>query len=113
MHPLTILFLLLVWHALADYPLQGDFLARAKNPRTPIDGVPWPLAMGAHCLIHAGGVYLVTGSMILALFELVAHWVIDELKCHGTLSFTQDQIAHVVFKVAYVLLLLLKAGPGS
>jgi hypothetical protein len=28
-------------HALCDYPLQGDFLARAKNRAAPIAGVPW------------------------------------------------------------------------
>jgi hypothetical protein len=33
--------LLLVDHALADYPLQGDFLARAKNHTAPIPGISW------------------------------------------------------------------------
>lgn len=32
---------LVAGHALADYPLQGDFLARAKNRAAPIPGVPW------------------------------------------------------------------------
>ena len=36
-----ILFWLMVGHALADYPLQGDFLAKAKNRTAPIPGVPW------------------------------------------------------------------------
>lgn len=32
---------LVAGHALADYPLQGDFLARAKNRTAPIAGFPW------------------------------------------------------------------------
>ena len=54
------LALLLAAHALCDYPLQGDFLAKAKNPAQPIPGVPWWCAMAAHCAIHAGAVLLVT-----------------------------------------------------
>lgn len=35
---LTILALLIAAHALADYPLQGDFLSRVKSRAAPIDG---------------------------------------------------------------------------
>lgn len=34
----TIFALMLAGHALADYPLQGDFLAKAKNRANPIPG---------------------------------------------------------------------------
>lgn len=48
-----ILFWLLVAHALCDYPLQGDFLARGKNRHawpSVLDGVAvWPHALTAHC----------------------------------------------------------------
>jgi hypothetical protein len=37
--------LLLVDHALADYPLQVDFLARAKNHAAPIPGISWYQAL--------------------------------------------------------------------
>ena len=99
------LFLLLVWHALADYPLQGDFLARAKSRAAPIPGVPWFQALGAHSLIHAGGVAWITGSLWLGLAELVAHALIDDAKCNGRLSFNADQAAHVVCKVWWVVIL--------
>lgn len=33
--------LLLVGHALADYPLQGEFLSKTKNHRSPNEGIPW------------------------------------------------------------------------
>lgn len=93
---------LLVGHALADYPLQGDFLARAKNRTAPIPGVPWWQALGAHALIHAGAVGFITGLWWLGAIELVAHGVIDDAKCKGRLSFNQDQALHALCKLAWV-----------
>lgn len=100
---MTLLFALLVWHALADYPLQGDFLAKAKNRFAPVPGVPWYHALGAHALIHAGGVLVITGNLWFALFELVAHAFIDDQKCSGKITFNHDQLFHVTCKVIYVL----------
>lgn len=94
-----LLFLLLVGHALADYPLQGDFLARAKNHTAPIPGVPWYQALAAHSLIHGGFVYVITGSLWLGLFEVGLHACFDYGKCDGALSFNQDQALHALFKV--------------
>lgn len=100
---------LLVGHALCDYPLQGDFLARAKRPGGVV-GVPWRWAMWAHCLIHAGAVWLVTGSLILAGAEYAAHTVIDTWKCSkgwGTAdqerAFTIDQWLHIACKVLWAV----------
>lgn len=98
------LFLLLVGHALADYPLQGDFLAKAKNRTAPITGVPWWQALAAHAAIHAGFVAVITGSVALGLAEFVAHFVIDDAKCRGRLSFNADQALHVACKVAWAVL---------
>lgn len=93
---------LLVAHAVCDYPLQGDFLARAKNHTAPIPGVPWPWAMGAHAAIHGGAVAGLTGSLALGGCEFVAHWTIDQCKCEGWLRFSSDQVAHIVCKAAWV-----------
>lgn len=98
--PLHTLFWLLVAHAVCDYPLQGDFMAKAKNPVAPIPGVPWWIVMAAHCLIHAGGVVLVTGNTWLGLVEFVWHFGIDSAKCRGRISFADDQQLHVLCKVA-------------
>lgn len=98
---MDMLFLLLVWHALADYPLQGDFLAKAKNETAPIPGVPWWQAMLAHSLIHAGGVFLITGSTYMAMIELVLHYSIDRAKCTGKIGFNGDQALHVACKIGY------------
>lgn len=91
-------------HAVCDYPLQGDFLARAKNRKLPIPGVPWWQALGAHASIHGLAVGIVTGIWWIGLLEAASHFVIDDLKCAGHLSFNQDQAAHVVCKLAWVVL---------
>lgn len=99
------LFLLLVAaHALADYPLQGDFLAKAKNVSAPLPGVPWYQALGAHAAIHAGSVGVLTGSVWLGLAEFVAHCAIDHAKCRGRIGFNTDQGAHVACKLLWAAL---------
>lgn len=109
MSPLLLLFKLLIGHALADYPLQGDFLARGKNRHLPpiISGekYAWVYCMTAHSLIHAGAVWVITGSGILAFVELVAHWIIDFAKCEDAISFGMDQWLHIAVKATYAMVL--------
>lgn len=94
------LFCLLAFaHFLADYPLQGDFLSKAKNHTAPIAGVPWYQAMAAHCGIHAGLVGLITGSIWLAWFEFVVHFITDYCKCRGLISYDIDQLIHLWTKM--------------
>ena len=80
---LTKLLLLFAGHALCDYPLQGDFLAKGKNHRAPLPGVPWYQCLLGHALIHAGMVFLITRSLWFALAELVIHSLTDYAKCDG------------------------------
>ena len=108
MDAMLTLFLLMVFvHFLADYPLQGDFLAKAKNRTAPIPDVPWRQALGAHAGIHALGVYLITHSVALAVVEWVLHALIDDAKCRGKLTFNQDQFLHIACKAGYLALLCL------
>lgn len=102
-----ILALLIVGHMLADYPLQGDFLARAKSRTNAIPGVPWQHAMLAHSVIHGGFVGMITGSVLLGLAETVVHFWIDDWKCSGGLTYHQDQLLHGLCKVAWVTVLAL------
>ena len=95
-------WLLLVGHCLADYPLQGDFLARAKNHTSPMPGVPWPFALVSHALIHSGVVWLLTGSHALAAMEFCLHTGIDYAKSDRRISFVTDQLMHVCCKAFYV-----------
>lgn len=95
---MIILLLLIGAHFLCDYPLQGDFLARAKNRAAPIFGVPWYQAMLAHAPIHGLAVGLITGHWWLGVAEVVFHFVIDDEKCIGKISFNGDQLRHIVCK---------------
>lgn len=104
---LFILGALLFFHFLADYPLQGDFLARAKNHVEPIPNVSWRHALFAHSFIHAGFVYLVTGQVLFFLIELIGHAITDHEKCKGELTFNMDQTIHISMKFMYALILVL------
>lgn len=100
------LFLILVaGHLIADYPLQGDAIARGKN-RT-IDpalfGVPWFYWMASHAATHAFAVGLATQSVVAGAFEFVAHFAIDHGKCSKLYGIHTDQILHIACKVLIVL----------
>lgn len=110
MDPLVMFFALLVAHMLADYPLQGDFLAKAKNRTAPIPGVPWEQAMVAHCAIHGGAVGLITGHWWLGVAEAVIHFVTDDAKCRGKISFNVDQAIHIHCKLIWVIVAAIVGG---
>lgn len=95
---------LLAGHALADYPLQGDFLARGKNHLNPIPGIPWYQCLIWHSAIHGGIVGLITGSAALGVAEFVNHVAIDYAKCEGLIGFNADQALHVACKVLWLAL---------
>lgn len=94
--------LLVGGHALADYPLQGDFLANGKNRTKPIPGVPWQQLLFAHAAIHGAVVALVTGIWWLGIAEMVIHAVTDDAKCRGKISFNTDQAVHYVCKALWL-----------
>lgn len=98
-----LLFMLFAGHALCDYPLQGDFLAKGKNPYAPLPGVPWYQCMLAHALIHGAAVYLITGCLEFGLAETATHFMIDERKCAGKFGFNVDQLLHYSLKIAWVM----------
>lgn len=105
---IKIFLLLMVGHALADYPLQNDFLAKFKSYKvaSPI-GTIWPYCLTAHALIHAGAVWAITGSSFLAAIEFVLHWFIDLGKCADLYNFHVDQALHTFCKLLYAALLVL------
>jgi hypothetical protein len=98
---MTTFWWLLVGHAVCDYPLQGDFLARGKNHKAPLPGVPWYQCLAAHALIQGGAVALTTGSVALGVAEAAAHGVIDFGKCSGWYGFNTDQVLHIFCKLAW------------
>jgi len=113
---ITLLFALLIGHAICDFALQGEFLSTAKNRHANLDrffgekNIPrglWFHALGAHSFIHAAPVWILTGSVGLAAIEVVLHWLIDFAKCEGWTKFGTDQFLHFTCKVAYVILVAL------
>tara|TARA_B100000614_G_C14374031_1_gene422657 strand:- start:121 stop:510 length:390 start_codon:yes stop_codon:yes gene_type:complete len=106
---LQIFFALLIAHALFDYPLQGDFLSRNKNrhykdENNNVKGL-WIHCLTSHSILHAGSVWLITGSFIIGIMEFVLHWIIDFLKCEGITNFHIDQFLHVLCRILYVIIL--------
>lgn len=105
---ILMLFKLLIGHALADFALQGDAMAKGKNRHNKITPPAlqkyfpcWFYWLTAHALIHAGAVWAITGSSTFAVIELVAHWIIDFVKCEGKTNPHEDQALHFLFKVGY------------
>lgn len=92
---------LIIGHVIADYPLQGDFLSRAKNRFNPIPGVPWYQALGAHAAIQGAAAWLITGIWWLGALEFICHAVIDSTKCRGAIAFNADQTLHALCKALW------------
>ncbi|CAN5879069.1 hypothetical protein BH11VER1_BH11VER1_20640 [soil metagenome] len=111
---LTLLFALVIGHVLGDYPLQGEYLALNKNRHyRPTHGIEqpkglWIHCLGAHCLIHAGLVWLISGRLVFGLIEFVLHFIIDAYKCEKKTSFHTDQFLHVSCRVGYVVALIME-----
>lgn len=101
-------FLLMIGHAIADYALQNDFMAAAKNHKTELGKVYWKWVLPSHGLIHAGFVYIIAGSFVLALAEFIIHTITDYLKCDGKIGFHTDQWIHVGCKLLWVVLITLE-----
>lgn len=115
---LIVFFALAIVHAFADFAWQSEFMATNKNrhlvPKDTDTGKPssmWLHVLTAHCLIHAGGVWLVLGTLkqawVLALAEFIVHWIIDLVKCDGKTNFNQDQALHYLCKAVYVVAIVL------
>lgn len=102
-----LLFLLIAGHALADYPLQGDFLAKGKNHKAPIDGFPFWHCLIAHSIIHGGMVALITQNVWLGLAETIAHTAVDYGKCDGRYGINVDQALHIGCKILWVIILMM------
>ncbi len=103
--PLALFAAFVVIHALADFPLQGDYIAKQKTRSQADNNSTWIIALTAHCVIHAGGVWLVSGSLAFGFAELVLHSLIDIGKGEEKFGLVADQMMHVSCKLAYALLI--------
>lgn len=102
-------FKLLIGHAVADFWAQSAEMRAGKGWTSDIRSDPgqvkvWPYALTAHALIHAGTVWVVTGSAALALAEFICHWLIDYGKCSHWYNTHADQGMHVGCKIVWSII---------
>lgn len=95
---------LLMGHAIADFALQSEWMAKHKSPEQSLAYVPWYYVLGSHGLIHGAAVYVVTGNAWLGLAETVAHFLIDLGKCQHRYGIHADQGLHMACKILWVWL---------
>ena len=100
---MTVLWWLIVGHFVADYTLQMDFVAQNKSPWN-APGI-WMWVLTAHAATHGAAVALATGSVLLGTLEILAHWVIDLVKCAGWTGIHVDQALHLACKVGWLAML--------
>jgi hypothetical protein len=110
--PFALFFAFAIAHALADFPLQGDYLARMKVRDQAGTASEWIISLTAHSLVQAGGVWIVSGSALLGVTELCLHWLIDLGKGEGKFGYLADQVLHLACKLAYVVVLVLGLLPA-
>ena len=60
----------------------------------------WPYVLSAHALIHAGGAWVATGSVLVAAFMFATHWWVDYAKCENWTTVHVDQAIHFALSVA-------------
>jgi len=104
--PAALMLALAIGHALADFPLQGSWLAEQKSRHQASSKSDWLVALAAHSLIHCGAVWLITGSVVLGIVEFFLHAFIDTLKAEKKIGLLGDQALHLVCKLGYVMLLI-------
>lgn len=102
---------LLMAHAVADFALQSDWMAKHKHPWRPVDPatVPpgqtpqiiWPYVMSAHGLIHGATVWIACGNPWFAAGEVILHCLIDTGKCANRYGIHVDQGLHLACKLVW------------
>jgi len=101
---------LLMMHALTDFSLQSDAMAKGKNRHKKPDYIPegqkltpcWIYWLSAHALISGGGVWIVTGKWWWGITETVLHWIFDFMKCDNKTNPHQDQLLHIASRLIYL-----------
>jgi hypothetical protein len=99
---------LLAAHFIVDYGFQGDTMAREKSRHSTTalqKHVPWYYWMTAHASLHAVCVAAITGSLLIGVLELLAHFAIDYGKCERWYNIHADQAMHLACKAFWVTLL--------
>lgn len=111
----TLLFMF--FHFLCDYALQNDYIAQAKNRNTKLGMNVWGVVLLAHAAIHSLPI-LITGLILfgfnspfvslIAIFQLLTHFIIDFCKCEEKISYLTDQALHLLISCFTALIFTLK-----
>lgn len=109
---ISVFLKLLMGHALADFGLQSQQMAKGKNRHVPKEYIPpgqkqnviWPYYLGAHGLIHGAMVTIITGSVLWGMAEALCHSLVDFGKCDNYYGVHVDQSMHMTFKLAIAYL---------
>lgn len=116
---LQMLYFMICGHALADFALQSDAMARGKNRNrqnevAPPPGVQfqptWYYWLTGHALIHGLMVSFATGIWWLGCFEAIAHWLIDFGKCDKKYGVNTDQAFHFACKILWAFIAIIFHG---
>ena len=107
-------FTLMVLHAIADFALQSDAMAKGKNRHRKPDFIPegqeympcWFWWLSAHALISGGLIYLIFGNILVALLETFLHFILDFLKCDNVTNPHQDQSLHILCRIVCSIMLV-------
>lgn len=118
------IFLLLIAfqlkHFICDYPLQGTYMLGKLNKQG------WFLPLLAHSLVHSVGTFIVAFiftkaiiiSLLLALADLVLHFIVDRLKVISSYKYTiqttqfwwalgLDQMAHHLINYGFIFIIII------
>ena len=100
---MELFLLLMIVHFTVDYQFQSDAIAVGKNfsIHKAHLSVPWYYWMLSHASTHGLAVYLVTQNIWATVFQIVAHFIIDTMKCSKKLTIHQDQAMHLI-TMAYI-----------
>jgi len=114
------ILLLLFAHAVGDFALQSDSMARGKNrhafdpSKAPPGQKPcncWFWWMTAHALVNGAMYFIFTQNIIIGIIETVAHLVIDIVKTENKTSPHQDQLLHLACAVIYSIIVFMVGFP--
>ena len=90
------IFLIIVCHAIGDYVLQTDFLAKTK-------GQNW-YHLFIHCLLYSVPFYIAFGFCWQLALITILHFPIDALKARwGKITYWQDQLLHYALAASYLI----------
>jgi len=105
-------FLLLIFmHAVTDGALQTGAMGQMKSRHFTTQHHKsgritscWWSFLSCHALVNGAGVYMVTGSFILAFAEAGVHWLIDFCSCEDWYPHYLDQVFHFSSKLLWAFL---------